>query len=149
MHRSTWYVHIRTNPLTATKRHHFPHFNQVFIDADKPNYLTYLHEVLEGGLLAQGGVIAVDNVAYRGTPWVPVPDEWYQKSGIETEEFKQAVRWTQGVGRVIAEFNDAVRYVSEPSYGRVFTQRVSNRNDPSLEVVMLPIEDGISLVRRK
>ena len=80
---------------------------------------------------------------------MPVPDEWYQKSGIETEEFKQAVRWTQGVGRVIAEFNDAVRYVNKPSYGRIFAQRVSNRDDPSLEVVMLPIEDGISLVRRK
>ncbi|KAI0083788.1 S-adenosyl-L-methionine-dependent methyltransferase [Irpex rosettiformis] len=106
-------------------------FDLVFIDADKPNYLTYLQKVLEGGLLAQGGVIAVDNVAYRGTPWAPVPDKWYEKSGIKTDEFKQAVQSTQEMGRILAEFNEVVR------------------NDPALEVVMLPVEDGISLVRRK
>lgn len=85
----------------------------MFIDADKPNYLTYLHKVLDGNLLSKGGVIAVDNVAYRGAPWAPVPDGWYDKSGIRTDEFKQAVRSSRELDRAISEFNDTVRYAGD------------------------------------
>jgi caffeoyl-CoA O-methyltransferase len=82
---------------------------EVFIDADKQSYLVYLHKVLEGNLLAEGGIVAVDNVAYRGAPWMPVPSEWYARSGIETDEFKSAARVMQETGDIVAEFNEAVR----------------------------------------
>ncbi|KAI0342494.1 S-adenosyl-L-methionine-dependent methyltransferase [Trametopsis cervina] len=106
-------------------------FDLVFIDADKPNYMSYLRKVLALDLLAKGGVIVADNVAFRGAPWFPVPEEWYQKSGLKSTEFKQAVDDVQQLGRAMEHFNNSVR------------------DDPSLEVVMLPIEDGISLIRRK
>ncbi|PSR75705.1 hypothetical protein PHLCEN_2v8996 [Hermanssonia centrifuga] len=86
-------------------------FDMVFIDADKPNYINYFKKVVESKLLAKGGFIAADNVAYKGSPWAP--DQSYR------------------MGPHIDDFNRAVREY------------------PGVEVVMLSIEDGISLIRRK
>ena len=62
----------------------------MFIDADKPSYLTYLRKVLDGNLLARDGFIVADNVAYKAAPWAP-PAEGYQ-SGSVIDKFNKAVR---------------------------------------------------------
>ncbi|TCD67499.1 hypothetical protein EIP91_012304 [Steccherinum ochraceum] len=87
-------------------------FDMIFIDADKPSYTKYFTRIMSSShLLAQGGLIAVDNVAFKGAPWASAA--------------------MYDMGEHIHSFNETVR------------QRAD------VEVVILPIEDGISLIRRK
>lgn len=44
-------------------------FDLVFVDADKGGYAGYLDAVLDGGLLAPGGLVVVDNTLMQGRPW--------------------------------------------------------------------------------
>ena len=64
--------------------------SQVFIDADKGNYLNYFLKVFDCGLLAKDGFIVVDNVAYKGSPWVP--NACYS-SGPILDAFNVSVRY--------------------------------------------------------
>ncbi|MFN0096400.1 MAG: O-methyltransferase [Dehalococcoidia bacterium] len=83
-------------------------FDLVFIDADKGNYPRYFEAVLPK--LSPNGVIAVDNVLWRG----------------EVLE-----RGAGGDTRVIQAFNAAIVA------------------DPRVECVMLPLRDGLTLIRRR
>lgn len=85
-------------------------FELVFIDADKAGYAQYLRALLDGGLLAPGGLIAVDNTLMQGQPW--------------TAEHRTAN------GAAIAAFNAQVTA------------------DSRIEQVLLPLRDGITLIRR-
>jgi len=84
-------------------------FDVVFVDADKAGYAGYLQTVLDGGLLADGGLVVVDNTLMQGQPW----------AGDRTAN-----------GEAIAAFNDAVTA------------------DPRVEQVLVPLRDGITLIRR-
>jgi caffeoyl-CoA O-methyltransferase len=85
-------------------------FDLVFIDADKGGYLDYLNLLLTTGLLADDGLICVDNTLMQGQPYL---------SDAVTEN-----------GVAIAKFNQAVA------------------DDPRVEQVLLPLRDGITLIRR-
>ncbi len=85
-------------------------FDFVFIDADKGGYLEYVNTVLDRGLLADGGVICVDNTLLQGEPYLP---------GVRSAN-----------GAAIAAFNAALA------------------NDPRVEQVLLPVRDGMTLIRR-
>ena len=89
----------------------------VFVDADKGSYQAYYDTVLARGLLAPGGVIVVDNVLFKGTPFLG-PSKFDNRS------------WNDG-GAAIAAFNDHVA------------------KDDRVEQVMLPIRDGITIIRLK
>lgn len=84
-------------------------FDVVFVDADKAGYADYLDAVLDGGLLAPGGLVAVDNTLMQGQPW----------AGPDTPN-----------GAAIAAFDDRLTA------------------DPRVEQVLVPLRDGITLVRR-
>ncbi|MCO7221776.1 class I SAM-dependent methyltransferase [Klenkia sp. PcliD-1-E] len=84
-------------------------FDVVFVDADKAGYAGYLDAVLDGGLLAPDGLVAVDNTLMQGQPW----------AGPDTPN-----------GAAIAAFNDRLTA------------------DPRVEQVLVPLRDGITLVRR-
>ncbi|MEI4279826.1 O-methyltransferase [Klenkia terrae] len=84
-------------------------FDVVFVDADKAGYAGYLDALLETGLLAPGGLVAVDNTLMQGQPW----------AGERTAN-----------GEAIAAFNRQVTA------------------DPRVEQVLVPLRDGITLVRR-
>ncbi len=84
-------------------------FDLVFVDADKGGYAGYLDAVLDG-LLADGGVVCVDNTLLQGEPWLP--------------------GGPSPAGRAIADFD----------------QRVAD--DPRVEQVLLPLRDGVTLLRR-
>merc|ERR1719454_2714714 len=94
-------------------------FDMIFIDADKGGYAAYYEAALTTpGLLAEGGVIVVDNTLFKGQAWLapqPAANDQYA--------------WNAG-GQAIAAFNDLVR------------------DDPRVEQVMMPIRDGITIVRR-
>ena len=84
-------------------------FDFVFIDADKQNYPVYYENALK--LLRQGGLIAIDNVLWRGE--VINPNN--TKSTTET----------------IRNFNKALH------------------TDERVSISMLPIDDGLTLARKR
>ena len=85
-------------------------FDLVFVDADKSGYTGYLDAVLDLGLLADGGVVCVDNTLLQGEPW--------------------AEATPSANGAAIADFNERLAA------------------DPRVEQVLLPLRDGVTLVRR-
>ena len=87
-------------------------FDLVFIDADKKEYVDYFNLLLDGNLLAENGVICVDNSLLQGQPYLP-----------ENQRTPN--------GQAIAEFNQVVA------------------NDSRVEQVLLPLRDGLTVIRRK
>ncbi|KYH43523.1 SAM-dependent methyltransferase [Branchiibius sp. NY16-3462-2] len=85
-------------------------FDLVFIDADKAGYHGYLDAVLDLGLLADGGLVVVDNTLMQGLPWT-APGSTPNAAAIE-------------------KFNEFVAA------------------DERVEQVLLPVRDGITLIRR-
>lgn len=84
-------------------------FDFVFIDADKQNYPGYYENALK--LVRQGGLIAIDNVLWRGQ----VIDPKSTKSTTQT----------------IRSFNKALHA------------------DARVSISMLPIDDGLTLARKR
>jgi caffeoyl-CoA O-methyltransferase len=80
-----------------------------FIDADKPSYWTYYSELVPR--VRRGGVIAVDNVLWKGRVTEQDPGEENT--------------------RLLKEFNDKVV------------------RDERVDVVMLPVGDGVSLIYKR
>ena len=94
--------------------------DMIFIDADKGGYAAYYEAALSTpGLLAEGGVIVVDNTLFKGQAWLPRQDA-----------SRDYLSWNDG-GTAIAIFNELVAA------------------DERVEQVILPIRDGITIVRRK
>ena len=85
-------------------------FDLVFVDADKRGYLDYVCTLIDGQLLAPGGVICVDNTLLQGEPWMPAAPS--------------------PNGAAIATFNAVIA------------------GDPRVEQVLLPLRDGMTLIRR-
>ncbi|GAA5910374.1 O-methyltransferase [Sporobolomyces salmoneus] len=101
-------------------------FDLVFIDADKPGYRAYVERILEGGLLREGGVVLADNTLYKGYPWSPPSDSttYSTATGTNNQSKREAAAGIDSFNRFV-------------------------RNHEDLEVVVLPIRDGISIIRRK
>lgn len=90
-------------------------FDFVFIDADKPGYARYYETLLDRDMIAENGLIAIDNTLLGGEAYV----ERAQDEGGRSEN-----------GAAIAAFNRKVA------------------DDPRTVQVLLPIRDGVTLVRR-
>lgn len=84
-------------------------FELVFIDADKPNYLTYYESAL--ALINDRGLIVVDNTLFFGRVIDPAAQD------------RDTV--------AIREFNEFLR------------------DDPRVDICLLPMVDGITLIRKK
>ena len=82
----------------------------VFIDADKKNYLSYYHLLIEK--LTTGGLIIADNVLWSGKITMPVND-------MDRETL------------ALHEFNNFIQ------------------NDERVENMLLPIRDGLMVIRKK
>ena len=95
-------------------------FDLVFVDADKAGYAGYLTALLEEDLLTEHGVVCVDNTLMQGRSYL---DDAGPVSG-------GAARRAAADGAAIAAFNAAVAA------------------DPRLEQVVVPLRDGLSLIRR-
>lgn len=96
-------------------------FDLVFVDADKAGYAGYLTAVLEQDLLAEHGVVCVDNTLMQGRSYLD------DVAGATSDS---AARRAAADGAAIAAFNAAVA------------------TDPCLEQVVLPLRDGLTLIRR-
>ena len=103
-------------------------FDLVFLDADKAGYTGYLTALLEGGLLAEHGVVCADNTLMQGRSYLG-DAAGGTGAGTEGDPAGPAAR-AAADGASIAAFNAAVAA------------------DPRVEQVVLPLRDGLTLIRR-
>ncbi|GAA5987850.1 hypothetical protein JCM10908_007244 [Rhodotorula pacifica] len=111
-------------------------FDLIFIDADKPSYKAYVQAVLDGGLLGENGVILADNTLYKGYPWV-TPGAF----DVSKEE--------AAAGNDFAESNRTNNKSKNEATAGIDDFNTFVRDHPDLETVMLPIRDGITIIRRR
>lgn len=112
-------------------------FDLVFVDADKTRLLDYVEACASSDrLLKKGGLIVVDNVLWKGlvlnasgggTSEADIDEE---EKGMNEKDLKKSRRARKLAGKFHA-FNEAVV------------------RDDRLEVVMLPMRDGLSIMRKK
>lgn len=79
-------------------------FDLVFVDADKGGYAGYLDQLLDGGLLAPGAVVAVDNTLLQGEPWAGLPSP----NGAAVAAFNDRLAADPGWHRVLVPLRDGV-----------------------------------------
>jgi caffeoyl-CoA O-methyltransferase len=104
-------IDLRLGPALDTLRALAPGtvVDFAFIDADKPNYATYVDELLPR--MRPNGLILVDNTLWSGEVLDPDPADEY--------------------GSAIARFNDAMAA------------------DERVDAVILPLGDGVTLLRKR
>ncbi|KAL9036524.1 MAG: hypothetical protein Q9180_004252 [Flavoplaca navasiana] len=128
-------------------------FDIVFVDANKDGYLGYVKAILDQNLLAPNGVIVCDNgePQTRTNPHITLtalilhisslhitlttPPVFARGMTISTSanpDLDNSVRpyWTE-CGKALQKFNDYVV------------------NDPRVDVTMLPVFDGVSMIKWK
>ena len=128
-------VKLIEGPAADTLNHLRGQFDIIFIDADKRGYKTYFDRILENGLLSKDGIILTDNSA---PPILPlgvallmiVLSRGLVVDNTESNPY-QADDWRRRNGEAMKEFNDHVA------------------KDPRVEVVVLPLFDGLGLIRLK
>ncbi|KAL8728428.1 MAG: hypothetical protein Q9166_005390 [cf. Caloplaca sp. 2 TL-2023] len=100
-------------------------FDIIFVDANKDGYLGYVKAILDRRLLSPHGVIVCDNGEYIFARGMTI-------STSANPELDNRVRpyWTE-CGKALRKFNEFVV------------------NDPRVDVTMLPLFDGISLIKWK
>ena len=112
-------------------------FDLVFVDADKTRLLEYVEAcVTSDKLLKKGGLIVVDNVLWKGLVLGSSGDGMSQseiekaEDGLDDKGLKKSRRARKLAG-LMHKFNSAVC------------------KDDRLEVVLLPMRDGLSIIRKK
>eukprot|EP00934_Nitzschia_sp_Nitz4_P004139 Nitzschia sp. Nitz4//scaffold108_size72880//66205//68919//NITZ4_005830-RA/size72880-processed-gene-0.45-mRNA-1//1//CDS//3329532714//4129//frame0 len=104
-------------------------FDLVFIDADKSRYLDYVEACLSSDrILGPGGIILVDNVLWKGL----------------VMDASSGDLWTKVVDTEVPSRNRRLRKVAHLMHR--FNQVMAK--DSRVEVNMLPIRDGISIIRK-
>jgi caffeoyl-CoA O-methyltransferase len=83
-------------------------FDLVFIDADKAGYLDYLDAVLDHGLLAEHGLICVDNTLMQGLPWTSGEQT---VNAVAIAAFNRAVAADRRVEQVIVPLRDGLTLI--------------------------------------
>ena len=91
-------IDLRLAPATETLETLSPHFDLVFIDADKVNYSVYYEKALE--LLAPRGVIVIDNVLWGGSVLGPDNPDDEPEAG-STKAIKTLNELVQNDDRVV------------------------------------------------
>jgi caffeoyl-CoA O-methyltransferase len=103
-------------------------FDLIFIDADKPNYLSYYTRILDRGLLELDGVLVFDNTLWGGLVLTPSAEH------LAFEHTADGADWLDGM------LTDWARHVA------AFNQHIAD--DDRVEAVVLTVHDGMTLVRR-
>jgi len=103
-------------------------YDLIFIDADKPNYLAYYEKIIATGILARDGVLVIDNTLWGGRVLGSTDDGAYDLDGEVGPD-----QWVDSMlndwGRHVVELNEYVL------------------SDPRVENVLLPVQDGMTLIR--
>jgi caffeoyl-CoA O-methyltransferase len=109
-------------------------FDLVFVDADKTRLLEYVEACLGSDrLLNRGGMIIVDNVLWKGLVIEASSGEF------------SSVADTAGAGEAELKKNRRARKLATQMHR--FNAAIAD--DDRVEVMMLPIRDGLSVIRKK
>lgn len=101
-------------------------FDVIFIDADKTRFLQYVEASLK--LLKKGGLMLVDNVLWKGVV-LDVNNGTLEQRSDEQDAKKS--RRARKLANAVHSFNSAIV------------------NDSRVEVVLLNMRDGLSIIRKK
>jgi len=109
-------------------------FDMIFVDADKTRLLDYVDACVNNDrILKKGGFIIVDNVLWKGlvlNAGVSQGAITDCESDMTESELKKSRR-ARKLGNTMHQFNRAIA------------------RDDRLEVVILPLRDGISVIRKR
>ena len=113
-------------------------FDVAFVDADKTRLMDYVDAMVSHDhLLKKGGLIVVDNVLWKGlvvdanNNGYDSSDEAIQTDSDEEKKLLKKNRRARKLAMKMHQFNSAVV------------------RDDRVEVVMMPIRDGLSLIRKR
>ena len=108
-------------------------FDIVFIDGDKTRFLDYVEACLScEKVLKKGGLMVIDNVLWKGLVLEAASGDWSGTSDEDlTEPELKKSRRARKLANTIHNFNNAIV------------------QDERVEVVMLPMRDGLSIIRKK
>lgn len=110
-------------------------YDMVFLDADKRSYREYYDYIIGSRLLKVGGVILADNVLFKGLVTNSPGFSGGGGNGAVVQQEKKPLNYWkrrhQDIADALHEFNDYV-----------------NKDDRS-SVVLLPLRDGLSIIRKK
>ncbi|KAI2635718.1 O-methyltransferase [Hypomontagnella submonticulosa] len=97
-------------------------FDLIFVDANKDGYETYVKQILDKKLLSPNGLIMCDNIFARGMT-ISTKSNPYLPDKVRPY-------WTE-CGKALAKFNTFCR------------------NDPRIDTILLPVFDGVTLLKWK
>jgi caffeoyl-CoA O-methyltransferase len=107
-------------------------FDIVFIDADKTRFLQYVEACLTNNkVLKRGGVMIVDNVLWKGLVLNCANNDFGDDEEKGSKDDVKKSRRARKLATTVHNFN------------KVIVQ------DDRVEVLMLPIRDGLSIIRKK
>jgi predicted O-methyltransferase YrrM len=106
-------------------------FDIAFIDADKIRFLQYVEACLSNDrVLKKGGIMIIDNVLWKGVVLDVNNGTLNTFNDLDEQEAKKSRR-ARKLASAVHDFNDAIV------------------NDSRVEVVMLNMRDGLSIIRKK
>jgi len=106
-------------------------FDIVFIDADKTRLLEYVEACVSSDqVLKKGGMIIVDNVLWKGLVLEASTGD-FSSSDSETEDEARKSRRARKLATKMHTFNSGIV------------------KDDRVEVVVLPMRDGLSVIRKR
>lgn len=80
-------------------------FQLVFIDADKPGYLTYYEKVMNSGMLEVGGLLVMDNVMYKG---MELAGDELNEAALGVKAVNEAILADERLTKVMLPLRDGV-----------------------------------------
>lgn len=83
-------------------------FDLAFIDADKKEYVAYYNLLLDGNLIAPGGIICVDNTLFQGQAYLPADER--DANGAAIAEFNRVVAADPRVEQVLLPLRDGLTF---------------------------------------
>ncbi|OBZ90811.1 O-methyltransferase MdmC [Choanephora cucurbitarum] len=101
-------------------------YDFIFMDADKGGYVRYFDAIMEHDMLSEQGVLLVDNVLFFGQVHKLVPE-----CNVTKDTYAEGSKNTKKMAAKVHHFNEHVA------------------NDSRVECTILPIFDGITVIRKK
>ncbi|KAK4509032.1 Protein kinase domain-containing protein [Mucor velutinosus] len=106
-------------------------YDLIFLDADKAGYIQYFDSIMEHDLLSDRGIILVDNVLFFGHVHTQAADYVSQAPNKDSSNGEEGTRNLRKTALKVHHFNQHVA------------------KDPRVESVMLPVFDGLTIIRKK
>ncbi|KAL9550840.1 hypothetical protein MBANPS3_004547 [Mucor bainieri] len=107
-------------------------YDLIFLDADKAGYIQYFNAIMEHDLLSDRGVLLVDNVLFFGHVHTQAAD--YVSQASKDGDNSNGEEGTKNMRKTALKVHH-------------FNQHVAK--DPRVESVMLPVFDGLTIIRKK